>query len=122
MLKRRTILAGMAASMVAPALAAAADPIKIGVIIPLSGGAGRQGQDVANAVQSMAALINEDGGVMSRPIELLVRDDESTPAIGVAKANELASAGVVAVLEGWNSRSRWRCSRSWREPTSSISR
>lgn len=103
MLKRRTILAGMAASMVAPALAAAADPIKIGVIIPLSGGAGRQGQDVANAVQSMAALINEDGGVMGRPIELLVRDDESTPAIGVAKANELASAGVVAVLEGWNS-------------------
>jgi len=95
----------MAASTIAPAIAPAwaADPIKVGVIIPLSGGAGRQGQDVANAVQSMAALINEDGGVLGRPVELMVRDDESTPAIGVAKANELASAGVAAVLEGWNS-------------------
>ena len=86
-----------------PALARAAEPIRVGVIIPLSGGAGRQGQDVANAVQAMATLINADGGVLGRPIEILVRDDESTPAVGVAKANELASAGVAVVLEGWNS-------------------
>jgi len=71
--------------------------------LPLSGGAGRQGQDVANAVQGMATLINADGGVLGRPIEIVVRDDESTPAVGVAKANELASAGVAVVLEGWNS-------------------
>jgi branched-chain amino acid transport system substrate-binding protein len=100
---RRAVVVGMAASMLAPLSARAADPIKIGVIIPLSGGAGRQGQDVANAIQSMAAIINSDGGVMGRPVELLIRDDESTPAVGVAKANELASAGVAAVLEGWNS-------------------
>lgn len=103
MLTRRSVLAGIVASPMLSSLASAADPIKIGVIIPLSGGAGRQGQDVANAIQSMATLINGEGGVMGRPIELLVRDDESTPAIGVAKANELASAGVAAVLEGWNS-------------------
>jgi branched-chain amino acid transport system substrate-binding protein len=103
MLTRRALLAGAAASTIVPAFALAADPVKVGVIIPLSGGAGRQGQDVANAIQSMATLINNDGGVLGRPIELVVRDDESTPAIGVAKANELASAGVVAVLEGWNS-------------------
>jgi branched-chain amino acid transport system substrate-binding protein len=100
---RRQVLAALGASMLAPSLALAADPIKFGVILPLSGGAGRQGQDVANAIQSMAAIINADGGVMGRPIELLIRDDESTPAVGVAKANELASAGVMAVLEGWNS-------------------
>jgi branched-chain amino acid transport system substrate-binding protein len=103
MLTRRTLLAGVAASTILPAYALAADPVKVGVIIPLSGGAGRQGQDVANAIQSMATLINNDGGVLGRPIELVIRDDESTPAIGVAKANELASAGVAAVLEGWNS-------------------
>ena len=103
MFTRRTLLAGAAGSMMLPALARAAEPIKIGVIIPLSGGSGRQGQDVANAVQAMAALINADGGVLGRPIEILVRDDESTPAVGVAKANELASAGVAVVLEGWNS-------------------
>jgi branched-chain amino acid transport system substrate-binding protein len=102
MLTRRTVLAGIAASSLVSS-ASAADTIKVGVIIPLSGGAGRQGQDVANSVQAMATLINEDGGVLGRQLEILVRDDESTPAIGVAKANELAAAGVSVVLEGWNS-------------------
>lgn len=103
MLSRRSVLAGLASVPLVPALARAADPIKVGLIIPLSGGAGRQGQDVTHAVQGMAALINEGGGVLGRPVEILVRDDESTPAIGVAKANELAAAGVAVVLEGWNS-------------------
>jgi branched-chain amino acid transport system substrate-binding protein len=102
-LSRRSVLAGLASAPLVPALARAADPIKVGLIIPLSGGAGRQGQDVTHAVQGMAALINEGGGVLGRPVEILVRDDESTPAIGVAKANELAAAGVAVVLEGWNS-------------------
>lgn len=103
MLSRRSVLAGLAAAPLGPGLARAAEPIKVGLIIPLSGGAGRQGQDVTHAVQAMAALINEGGGVLGRPVEILVRDDESTPAIGVAKANELAAAGVAVVLEGWNS-------------------
>ena len=103
MFTRRQLMAGMALSAAVSMRARAAAPIKVGLIVPLSGGAGRQGQDVANAVQSMATLINDAGGVLGRPLELLVRDDESTPAIGVAKANELASAGVAVVLEGWNS-------------------
>lgn len=51
----------------------------------------------------MAAVINEDGGVLGRKIEILARDDESTPAVGVSRANELISAGVSVIIEGWNS-------------------
>jgi branched-chain amino acid transport system substrate-binding protein len=102
-ISRRTALASAIVIPMLSRLARAADAIKVGVIIPLSGGAGLQGQDVVNAIQAMAALINEDGGVLGRPVEILVRDDESTPAIGVAKANELASAGAAVVIEGWNS-------------------
>lgn len=103
MITRRSAIAGLAALSMSPRLALAADAIKVGVTIPLSGGAGRQGQDVVNSIKAMASLINADGGVMGRQIELLVRDDESTPAIGIAKANELISAGAAVVLEGWNS-------------------
>ena len=39
-------------------------PVKVGVILPLSGGAGHQGQHVTQAIQAMAAIINESGGVM----------------------------------------------------------
>jgi branched-chain amino acid transport system substrate-binding protein len=78
-------------------------PVKVGVILPLSGGAGPQGQHVTQAIQAMAAIINESGGVMGRPVEILSRDDESTPAIGVSRANELLTQGVSVIIEGWNS-------------------
>src|ERR1700729_2612362 len=103
MITRRTMIVGLASLPILSKTVLAADSIKVGVIIPLSGGAGRQGQDVTNCIQAMASLINADGGVMGRPDELLVRDDESTAAIGIAKANELISAGVAVVIEGWNS-------------------
>ena len=103
MITRRTAIGGLVSAPMLSRAAFAADPVKVGIIIPLSGGAGRQGQDVTNSIMAMAALINAEGGVMGRPVELVVRDDESTPAIGVAKANELASAGVAVVIEGWNS-------------------
>jgi branched-chain amino acid transport system substrate-binding protein len=83
--------------------AAQAQPIKVGVIFPLSGGAGPQGQHLVKSIESMAALINESGGVLGRQLQIEARDDESTPAVGVSRANELISAGVSVIIEGWNS-------------------
>lgn len=94
--------AGLAIGLAMPA-AAQPQPVKVGVIIPLSGGAGPQGQHVAQAIQAMAAQINEGGGVLGRPIEVIVRDDESTPAVGVSRASELVGQGVSVIIEGWNS-------------------
>lgn len=79
------------------------DPVKVGVIFPLSGGAGPQGQHVTQAIEAMASIINEDGGVMGRQIEILSRDDQSTPAVGVSRATELISEEVAVIIEGWNS-------------------
>jgi branched-chain amino acid transport system substrate-binding protein len=101
--KRIFIAAAGMLAMAGVAQAQAQNPIKVGVIFPLSGGAGPQGQHVTQAIQAMAALINDAGGVMGRPTEAMVRDDESTPAVGVSRANELISAGVSVIIEGWNS-------------------
>ncbi len=81
----------------------AEDNIKLGIIFPLSGGSGPQGQNTVKAIQSMIGMINEKGGVLGKQVVLVVRDDESTPAVGVAKANDLVGEGVSAVIEGWNS-------------------
>jgi len=81
----------------------AQDTVKVGVIFPLSGGAGPQGQHVTQAIQSMAALINESGGVLGKKIEIVSRDDESTPAVGISRANDLIGQGVSVIIEGWNS-------------------
>src|SRR3954470_10174269 len=99
----RTLVAGLALALGFAAGAVAQTPIKVGVIFPLSGGAGPQGQHVTNAIQAMAAVINEGGGVLGKKIELVTRDDESTPAVGVSRATELVSAGVAVIIEGWNS-------------------
>jgi branched-chain amino acid transport system substrate-binding protein len=102
MMRLRTLLTSLALGL-GVATAATAQPVKVGVIFPLSGGAGPQGQHLVKSIQSMAALINEAGGVLGRPIAIEARDDESTPAVGVSRANELISAGVSVIIEGWNS-------------------
>lgn len=102
-MRRANLAAVSLVAMLAANAAAADDPIRVGAIFPLSGGAGPQGQHVVQAIQSMASLINDEGGVLGRPIEILARDDESTPAVGVSRANELISEDVAVIIEGWNS-------------------
>ncbi|MGR3783803.1 MAG: ABC transporter substrate-binding protein [Albimonas sp.] len=93
----------VAAAAFAAGAAWAQDMVKVGVIFPLSGGAGPQGQHIAESLDAMATMINHKGGVMGREIELHIRDDESTPAVGVSRANELIGEGVEVIIEGWNS-------------------
>ncbi|HMM88929.1 ABC transporter substrate-binding protein [Bradyrhizobium sp.] len=88
------------ASLVAPA---AAQDIKVGTIFPLSGGAGPDGQTVTNAVKLVVGQLNEKGGLLGRKITVISKDDESTPAVGVSRANEMISEKVDLVIEGWNS-------------------
>jgi branched-chain amino acid transport system substrate-binding protein len=101
--RRQAMLAAAAVLALPAGRAAAADPVKVGAIFPLSGGAGPQGQHVTQAIEAMAAMVNEAGGVLGRQIQLLKRDDESTPAVGVSRANELIAEGVAVIIEGWNS-------------------
>ena len=68
MVTRRALIGGLAALPAFSRFAFAADTINVGVIVPLSGGAGRQGQDVTNSIEAMASLINADGGVMGKQV------------------------------------------------------
>ncbi len=102
-IRKAAAAAAIAAASIMGSAQASDDPVKVGVIFPLSGGAGPQGQHVSHAIESMATIINEQGGVLGRQIELIVRDDESTPAVGVSRASELISEGVSVIIEGWNS-------------------
>ena len=98
-----TVVAGAgAASLALPALAQG-EPIKVGVIVPLSGSAGPNGQAVLHAVQVIADMVNARGGVMGRKVTVIGKDDESTPAVGVTRANEMVAEKVAVVIEGWNS-------------------
>src|SRR5690348_3983977 len=69
-------------------------PIKIGVIVPLTGPSGPNGKDVLDAITTEADLINKAGGVSGRALQVVSEDDKSDPATGVSAANKLVNEGV----------------------------
>lgn len=79
------------------------DPLRIGVIVPLSGAAGPNGGHVLAGIEAQAGIINDAGGIDGRMIEVVSRDDQSTPATGVSAATDLVEEGVDVVMGGWNS-------------------
>lgn len=57
-------------------------PIKIAVIVPLSGPAGPNGKDVLDAITAKSDLLNKAGGVRGRKLQIVSKDDKSDPATG----------------------------------------
>jgi branched-chain amino acid transport system substrate-binding protein len=98
--KTKLALAVLASLASMPAMA---QDIKVGTIFPLSGGAGPDGQTVTNAVKLMVQQINDKGGLLGRKLTMISKDDESTPAVGVSRANEMIAEKADVVIEGWNS-------------------
>jgi branched-chain amino acid transport system substrate-binding protein len=85
----------------APGLADANHTIKIGVAAPMTGGDAKMGQEF---VKSARLALEERGGEVSgHKIEFLVEDDKSDPKEGVAVAQKLVHAGVIAVIGHYNS-------------------
>lgn len=74
------------------------DPIVVGYITPLTGDYSALGSDNELAVELAVEQINEDGGVLGRPVELLTRDDQSSPDQSVLAFNDLQSEDPVAVI------------------------
>src|SRR5438477_11008354 len=81
--------------------ARAADPVKIGHIVALSGGSAQSGEAITRGLMVAIDEINANGGVLGgRKLELVQRDDESAPPKGLTAARELASREKVAIIFG----------------------
>ncbi|AXF03733.1 ABC transporter substrate-binding protein [Paraburkholderia hospita] len=79
----------------------AADPIKIGVDGPFTGGSSSMGVSMRDGVRLAAAEINKSGGVLGRQIELVERDDEAKNERGVQIAQELINKEKVVAVVGY---------------------
>jgi branched-chain amino acid transport system substrate-binding protein len=74
------------------------DPIKVGVIVSLTGNYAPLGSEDKKSIELAVQQINDKGGLLGRKIELTVKDDHSQPDQSVLAWGELKSAGVVAVI------------------------
>ncbi|MDH5391788.1 MAG: transporter substrate-binding protein [Gammaproteobacteria bacterium] len=63
--------------------------IKLGVMPPLTGLVGIYGSEIVHAAEVACQEINENGGVLGKPLELVIEDDGSLPQSAVAAAKKL---------------------------------
>ena len=95
----------VAALLALPAItAAAADPIKIGYLIPLSGSSAASiGRDMSRATHLAVKHINDGGGIKSMngaKLELVEVDTRGDPKVAITKAERLITREKTPVLLG----------------------
>lgn len=96
----RTIPIALALACLAGSALAQNQPIRIGVVTPLSGTYAGIGQQVKWGLDLAARQINAAGGVAGRPLELIYEDEEANPAVAVQKAEKLFQVNKVDFLTG----------------------
>ena len=97
---RRWLAALWAAVALAPLAAAAADPIKIGFPMPLSGPTAVYGVPISKGAEMAVADINAKGGVLGRKLELIPRDSKANADEAVRLAREMIIKDNVDFLSG----------------------
>jgi branched-chain amino acid transport system substrate-binding protein len=88
------------ASLVGAHGALAAEPLKIGMITPLTGPVAYNGAANANGAKLAVEERNKAGGVLGRPVELIVEDEQCQPAKGVNAAEKLIQRDKVPAIVG----------------------
>ena len=106
-MKRFSVLIVLLAMVLGPfgliANAQEGEPIKIGLQGPMTGDYAYEGQGFVKAVQLLVDQVNEAGGLLGRPVELVIEDDAGDPTQSALVADRLIDAGVVAVIGAYNS-------------------
>jgi branched-chain amino acid transport system substrate-binding protein len=97
---RWTLALGILASACTPA--SGADPIVIGAIYPLTGSQGSGGIDEHRGILMAAQLVNEDGGVDGRPVQIRSIDVATADAAPDAVAR-LDAQGIRIVMGSYGS-------------------
>jgi len=93
------VLLALASARTSPAPAdAQGGPIKIGLLVPLTGAASALGKDMLNGTELYLDEINRQ--VAGRKIELIVEDTEGVTATALTKARKLVDQDHVAILTG----------------------
>lgn len=95
-------LGGVALSMLGmPSILRAAEPIRIGILQPFSGGLELLGNQGAQGAEMALLEANEAGGVLGgRMFEIIRADTKTDPKTAVEKSNELIRASKVSAVIG----------------------
>ena len=81
--RRRLLGAGAAAAGASvlgfPAIVRAAEPVRLGMLLPFSGGLELFGQQGEQGITLAVEEVNAAGGVLGRKVEIIKADDKTDP-------------------------------------------
>jgi len=94
--QRTSLMAGLVALgggsfLMQPEGAWAADPIKVGIATDLTGPISWAGIVNANVAKMVIAEINKGGGLLGRPLQMVLEDTASNEQLAVTKVRKLVS-------------------------------
>jgi branched-chain amino acid transport system substrate-binding protein len=98
--RKWAVLAVLLAVVLSGAFAQAAEPIKIGAILSVTGPASFLGAPEARTLEMLVAETNAKGGVMGRPIQLIVKDSGASPEKAFSFAKQLIDEEKVFAIIG----------------------
>ena len=85
-------------------LAFGAEPVKIGVVYPLTGPIAATGKYMVAGVEIARDRINAEGGILGRPVQLFVEDGANDPAQSVSASEKLVTREKIdMLLAAWGS-------------------
>lgn len=80
------------------------EPITIGAVQPLTGWAALDGKNVTSGMKIALARINASGGVLGRPLNLIIEDGKADPVESVSAVEKLIRRDKVPAIIGcWGS-------------------
>ncbi|NJO36531.1 MAG: ABC transporter substrate-binding protein [Rhizobiales bacterium] len=83
-----------------PAPAQEGEPIKIGTSLPLTGGRSVNGEKHRKGFVLCTEMINQKGGLLGRPVELIVSDNRSDAGTAIAQYERLINVDQVDLIFG----------------------
>ncbi len=81
----------------------AGNSVALGLLASLSGSAGILGRSTVNCAELAVSEINADGGVLGRPVRLVVADDATSPALGRVAMKRLLRTPDLSAVVGMHS-------------------
>lgn len=96
----RLAVAGLVSVVAFGATAAHAEGLKLGALMPMTGGLQAYGETSLNGIKLAVDQINAAGGVNGGQVELIVGDTQTTPQAGVSAAQKLVNVDKVSALVG----------------------
>ncbi len=91
-----SVLASLVGVSAAPVLAA--DPFKIDVIVPLTGGGSFLGKGQQATLDALKNVVNKNGGINGQQLEFVYHDDQSSPQTAVQIANAVIAEKPAVLL------------------------